>query len=87
MPKVKIEVFEDGERSATISVPIWVVTGASRLMPRISGKRLDEHVDLQAIMALVNDPTARGKLLEIDDHADGARIVISLDGDEPAAPA
>lgn len=86
MPKVKIEVFEAGERSATISVPVWVVTGASRLLPRISGKRLEDHVDLDAIRALINDPGARGKLLEIEDHEDDDKIVISLVGDDDPAP-
>lgn len=86
MPKVRIEVFEAGKRSATINVPIWVVTGASRLLPRISGKRLEDHVDLDAIRALIADPAARGKLLEIEDHEDQDRIVISLVGDDDLSP-
>lgn len=86
MAKVKIEVYEGGVPSATISIPVWVVTGASKLIPKVAGKRLEEHIDLDQIVALIKDPRASGTLLEIEDHQAKDRIVISIVGNE-AAPA
>jgi hypothetical protein len=82
--KVRIEVYEGGVPSAAFSVPLWLITGASKLMPKIAGKRLEQHVDLGEIAALITNPQAAGTLLEIEDHMAEDRIVISIVGDEAA---
>ena len=83
MAKIKIEVFEAGAPSATITIPMWVVSGASRLLPKIAGRQLREHIDIDQIVALVKDPQASGVVFEIEDHKDNERIVISVVGNNP----
>ena len=81
--KIKIDVFEAGAPSATITIPMWVVKSASKLLPRIAGKAMKEHVDIDQIIVLAQDPQANGVLLEIEDHQGKDRIVISIVADEP----
>src|ERR1700674_2531503 len=75
--KIKIDVFEGGAPSATITIPMWVVKGASKLLPKIAGKAMKEHVDIDQIIALAQDPQANGVLLDIEDHQGKDRVVIS----------
>jgi hypothetical protein len=81
--KIKIDVFEAGAPSATITIPMWIVKGASKLLPKIAGKAMKEHVDIDQIIVLAQDPQANGVLLEIEDHQAKDRIVISIVTDEP----
>lgn len=81
MPKVKIEIYEGDTRSVTVSVPVWIVTGATNLLPKVAGRRLDEHIELSRIVEMLKNPDADGKLIEIEDHAAGERIVVSIAGD------
>lgn len=83
MAKIKIDVFEEGAPSAAITIPMWVVKGASKLLPKIAGKAMKEHVDIDQIVALAKDPEANGVLLEIEDHKDKDRVVVSIVSDEP----
>lgn len=85
MAKVRIEVFEGGVPAATISVPIWLVTTTSKLIPRMAGKKLQEQVDMDELMAMIKDPKANGTILEIVDHQANDRLVISIIGNEPKA--
>jgi hypothetical protein len=82
MAKIKIDVYEGGAPSATITVPLWVVTVASKLLPKIAGKGFQEHIDIDQIVELAKDPRASGVLLEIEDHKDNQRVVISIVGDD-----
>lgn len=84
MPKVRIEIFEGGVPSATISVPAWLASGASSLLPGIAGGRLRDSIDLDQIAALLKTPGAGGPVLEVEDHAANERIVISIIGDDKA---
>jgi hypothetical protein len=86
MPKLRIEVFEDGARSATVTMPSWLVTAAADFLPRIAGRPLQHRVDIERILALANEPGANGTILEIEDHEDKDRIVISIVGDEARLP-
>lgn len=83
MAKVKIEIFEGGKPSATVSLPAWLVTGASGLLPGIAGGRLQNRVEIDQITEMLENPHAGGTVLEVEDHAAGERIVISIVGDEP----
>lgn len=82
MAKIRIEVFEGGTPSATITIPGWVVTGASKLLPRIAGKGLQEQIDFAEIVELLKNPQASGVILEVEDHKDNERVVISIVGEE-----
>ena len=85
MARLKIEVFEDGARSATITLPTWLVAGASKMLPKIAGKDLKEHIDIDRIVEMAQDPSASGVVLDIEDHEDEDRILISIVGDEDKA--
>jgi hypothetical protein len=82
MAKIRIEVYEDGTRSATITVPAWVVRGAVRLLPNIAGKSLREHADIEQVVELAKDPQANGVIIEIEDHKDNERVLISIVAEE-----
>jgi hypothetical protein len=77
--KIKIDVFEAGVPSATITIPMWAV----KLLPKIAGKAMKEQVDFDQILALAQDPKANGVVLEIEDHRGKERVVISIVPDEP----
>ena len=62
---------------------MWVVKGASKLLPKIAGKAMKEHVEIDQIIALAQDPQANGVLLDIEDHQGKERVVISIVVDEP----
>ena len=86
MTKIKIEVFEGGTPSATITVPVWVVRSAAKLLPKIAGKELREQIDVEQIVELTKNPQANGVVMEIEDHKENQRVVVSIVGDEaPAA--
>ena len=86
MPRLKIEIFEDGAPSATITIPSWLVLGTAKYLPKIAGRPLQHRVDLEQVMALASEPGANGVILDIEDHEDKDRIIISVVGDD-AAPA
>lgn len=70
-------------RAITVSVPVWAVTGATSLLPKVAGRRLDVLVELSRIVEMLKNPEAVGKLVEIEDHEAGDRIVVSIAGDDP----
>jgi len=72
---IKLEVFESGAPAATITVPLWLMRGASRLLP----KQL-EGVDIDQLFALIDNPPENGILLEVNDQKAGERLVISVVG-------
>src|SRR5882672_6783466 len=81
--KIKIDVFEAGAPSATITIPMWAIKGASKLLPKIAGKAMKEQVDIDQLIELAQDTRASGVLLEIEDHQGKERVVISIVADEP----
>jgi hypothetical protein len=86
MTKIKIEVFEGGTPSATITVPVWVVRSAAKLLPKIAGKELREQIDIEQVIELTKNPQAKGVVVEIEDHKENQRVVVSIVGDEAPAP-
>jgi hypothetical protein len=84
MAKVRIEVFEGGAPSATITIPMWFVSGAVKLFPKLAGKQFGDTISADQLAALINDPKASGVVLEIEDHEDKDRIVISVIGNGEA---
>ena len=38
MAKMRFDVHEHGVPSASIAVPLWVLKGAARILPKIAGK-------------------------------------------------
>jgi hypothetical protein len=83
-PSLRIDVTEVGKPAASISIPIWMIKSASKLVSASAGKALGVKVDLDELVALATDPNARGVLLEVEDHRSKDRVVISICR-EPAA--
>jgi hypothetical protein len=81
MPQLKLAVFEDGSPSATITMPSWLIVAASRMLPRMAGKSLQDRIDLEQLVALASDPDASGVIVDIVDHQDNERVVISIIAD------
>jgi hypothetical protein len=71
---IKIEVFENGARATNITVPLWLVKNASRLLPKEVTER--EGVDVAQIIALLENAPEDGVLLEVNDR--NSRVVISV---------
>lgn len=82
MPKIKIEVYEDGAPSATIRVPIWLVEDAANLLPETARRHLEQHIELNLIAELLRNPATNGKLIEVEDHNGGDRVIISIVDDD-----
>lgn len=76
-----MKFFEGGNPSATITIPIWLVTGASKLLPKIAGKQLQEHIDIGELAQLIKNAQANGAVLEIEDHKSNERFVVSIVGE------
>jgi len=55
------------------------------MLPKIAGKDLNEHIDLERIVEMAQDPSATGVVLDVEDHEDNERILISIVGDEDTA--
>jgi hypothetical protein len=86
VPSIKIQIYEGGAPSATVTIPGWLMFGASKLLPKVAGKPLQDRVDIDQIVELLKDPRASGVLLNVEDHKSNERVVISIVDDEgPAA--
>jgi hypothetical protein len=82
MTKIRLDVFEGGTASATITIPVWVIRGASKMLPKLAGKELRDHIDVDRIVKMTREPEANGLILDIEDHAGKERVVISIVRDE-----
>ena len=70
---LKIQIFEEGASVATISIPLSLAKTASKLMP----KRMQD-VSMDEILKLAENPPQNGVLLQLEDHRDNSRLVISV---------
>jgi hypothetical protein len=77
---LKIEVSEQGAPAATISIPLWLAKAASSLMLKQMPKQL-EGLNVEELLKLAENPPENGILLDVTDHQDKSRVVISLVGD------
>jgi hypothetical protein len=82
MSDLKVRVFRDGEDdpSTTVTIPGGVLRIAFNLVPRKAAEALkQEGIDLDEIVKLSENPDARGKLVEVEDHRKNERVVVSLE--------
>ena len=82
MSDLKVRVFRDGEDdpSTTVTIPGGVLRIAFNLVPRKAAEALkQEGIDLGEIVRLSENPDARGKLVEVEDHRKNERVVVSLE--------
>ena len=82
MANLKIRVFKGGETEpeTTITIPGDVLKVASKLIPKRAATALQNMgVDLDEIIKLSTDPEIQGTLVEVEEHKEKERIVISLE--------
>ena len=49
MAKIKIDVQEGGKPSVTITIPLWMARGASKMMTNAGGKNLKDKIDIEQL--------------------------------------
>jgi hypothetical protein len=82
MPDLKVRVFKgsDAQPTTTVTIPGGVLKIARNLVPQRALAALrDQGMDLDEIVRLSEQPEAKGKLVEIEDHNKGERVIISLE--------
>ena len=82
MTDLKIRVYKRGEAEpeATVTIPGGVLKVASKLVPKKTAAALQEKgVDLDELIKLAANPEVRGTIVEIEDHKDNEKVVISLE--------
>ena len=82
MADLKIRVFKGGEAEpeTTVTIPGGVLKVASKLIPKQAAAALqDKGIDLDELIKLSTNPEVRGTLIEVEEHKENERIVISLE--------
>jgi hypothetical protein len=82
MANLKIRVFKIGETEpkTTVTIPGGILKLASRLIPKKALESLREQgIDIDEIVRLSNDPEVRGTLVEVEEHKEGEKVIISLE--------
>jgi hypothetical protein len=82
MANLKIRVFKGGETEpeTTVTIPGDVLKVASKLIPKRAATALqNKGIDLNEIIKLSTDPEIQGTLIEVEEHKENERIVISLE--------
>jgi len=75
---IKILVEENGKEKVNISIPILLAKTALKIMPKKAKEQMDEqNVNLDSILAAIDDDSAKGKIVDIND--DGDHVSISLE--------
>jgi len=75
---IKILVEENGVEKVNISIPILLAKTALKIMPKKAKAQMeDQNVNLDSILAAIDDDSAKGKIVDIND--DGDHVSISLE--------
>lgn len=79
MKNICIEVYEGDEKASTIRIPVAVLRVASKLFPSKYMSSLDRNeVSLSDLLEAASSPDVSGRLIEVEDHKDDERVVISV---------
>jgi hypothetical protein len=82
MSDLKIRVFKGGESepATTVTIPGTVLRIARKLVPpQALAALMEQGIDLDEIIRLSEEPEAKGRLVEVEDHRKGERITIALE--------
>jgi hypothetical protein len=75
---IKILVEENGEEKVNISIPILLAKTALKIMPKKAKEQMeDQNVNLDSILAAIDNDSTKGKIVDIND--DGDHVSISLE--------
>lgn len=78
MKNLKIEIFDNDVKDTTITIPLAVIKVASRLIPKKYLSSLEKSsVNIDELIAAASHPDIDGTLVEVEDHGDSQRIIIS----------
>jgi len=82
MSDLKIRVFKTGaaQPETTVTIPGGILKLAANLIPKQAADALrTKGVDLDEIIKLASTPGFSGTLVEIEDHKEKERVVISVE--------
>ena len=82
MADLKIRIFKRGETEpeTTVTIPGNILKIASKLIPhRLAEIIQDKGIDIDEIIRLSENHTARGTLIEIEEHKKNEKVVIALE--------
>lgn len=82
MADLKIRVYKVGEAQAetTVTIPGGILKVATNLIPKQAAAALrDKGIDLDEIIRLSSTPGFSGTLVEVEDHKEKQRVVISVE--------
>jgi len=82
MANLKIRVFKIGEAqpATTVTIPGGILKVATNLIPKQAAAALrDKGIDLDEIIRLSSTPGFGGTLVEVEDHKEKQRVVISVE--------
>ncbi len=75
---IKILVEENGVEKVNISIPILLAKTALKIMPKKAKEQMeDQNVNLDSILAAIDNDSTKGKIVDIND--DGDHVSISLE--------
>jgi hypothetical protein len=79
MSNLVIDVFANSVHETTVKIPLLVLQIASKLMPRQAIAAIEaKGLNVQEIINAAKSGEVFGNILDITDHKDDARIVISV---------
>ena len=82
MAKLCINKFENGNNKPlkTISIPLGVLKIVKNLIPKKVTEELQkEGIDMQEIIKLSENPDFNGTILEVENHENNEKVIISLE--------
>ncbi len=82
MADLKIRVFKigDAQPQTTVTIPGGILKLAANLIPKPATAALrDKGIDLDELVRLSTTPGFSGTLVEVEDHKDNQRVVISVE--------
>lgn len=82
MTSIKIRMYKNGSSmpERTITIPLRILSVASKLIPRKLAGTLEERgVDVYQILELAQNEEIDGVLCEVDEHRKNERIEIAVE--------
>jgi len=82
MKTLKVRIFKNNDSApdTTITIPIGILTVASKIIPKKAAALLEEQgIDLRQIVELSQEQNINGTLLEIEEHKKHRKILIAIE--------
>jgi hypothetical protein len=82
MQSIKIREFKiDSDLpETTVTIPLSIFKIVAKIMPRKALDALQQNdIDVEEIQKLAENPEVQGTILEVEEHAKGSKIIISIE--------